>query len=67
MRTVVTDRVEWSVGLSVCRDREPFRNGLSDGEAVWDVDSDVPWEPCIALGPDPRAKGNFEGQRGGPL
>jgi len=36
---IVTDGVAWSVGLSVCHDREPCKNGWTDQDAVWDVDS----------------------------
>jgi len=43
MRPNVTDGVARSVGLSfgrsVCHDREPGKNGWTDRDAVWDVDS----------------------------
>jgi len=38
MRPIVTDRVAWSVGLSVCHDREHRKNGWTDRDAVWYVD-----------------------------
>jgi len=39
-----------SVCLSVCHDREACKNGWTDQDAVWDVDSDGPKEACIRLG-----------------
>jgi len=38
-----TDGVVWSV----CHDREPRKNGWTDRDAVWDVDSGGPREPCV--------------------
>jgi len=35
MRPIVTDRVAWSVGRSVCHDREPCKNHWTDRDAVW--------------------------------
>ena len=50
------------VCLSVCHDREPCKNGWTDRDAVWVVDSGGPNEPCIRWGPDPpMRRGNFEG------
>jgi len=41
MHPIVTERVTWSasrsVGLSVCHDREPCKNGGTDRDAVWVV------------------------------
>jgi len=36
---IVTDGVAWSVGLSVCHSREPCKNGWTDRDALWAVDS----------------------------
>jgi len=44
-RPIATDEVAWSVGRSVCHDREPCTNGCTDPDAVWAVDSNVPKEP----------------------
>ena len=47
-------------GLSVCthtsvsHERESCRNGWSDRDAVWDVDSRELKKPCIKWDPDPR-------------
>jgi len=63
MRPIVTDRVAWSVALSVCCTSEPCKNGWSDRDAVWVVDSGGPKEPCIRWAPDPfMGRGNFEGK-----
>jgi len=40
MRPIVTDGVVWSVGPSVCHDRESCKSGWTDREEVSDVDSD---------------------------
>ena len=51
MRPIVTDEVAWSVGRSVCHDHhEPHKNGLTDRDAVWVVDSGGPAEVCITWG-----------------
>ena len=42
MRSVITDRVVWSDGLSVCDSSEPCKNGWTDPDAVWDLDSGGP-------------------------
>jgi len=65
----VTDRVGWSVGLSVgvsvCHTSESCKNGCNDRDAVWVEDSGGPKEPCISWGPDPpMERDNFEGERG---
>jgi len=39
MRPIVTDRVAWSVGRSVCHTSEPSKNGWTDGGVVWVEDS----------------------------
>jgi len=33
--------------LSVCHDHELYKNGLTDRDAVWDIDLGGPKEPCI--------------------
>jgi len=54
MRLIVTDRVEWSVGLSVGLSQyEPCKSGRTDRDAVWVVGSGGLKEPCIRWGPDP--------------
>jgi len=45
MRTIVTDRVAWSVGPSVCHCRELGENGL--WAQVLDIGPDSPMEPCV--------------------
>jgi len=50
MRPIVTERVAWSVGLSVCPTSEPCKNGCTDRDAVWVQDSSGPKEPCIRCG-----------------
>ena len=44
MRPVVTDRVAWSVHLSVCHDREPCKNCWIDQHAILIVDLGGPKE-----------------------
>jgi len=49
MRPIVTDRVAWSVSLSVClsvcHTGEPCKNGCTDRGAVWVEDAGGPKEP----------------------
>jgi len=52
MRPVVTDRVAWSDGLSVCHTCEPCRNGWINVDAVWTEESVGTKEPCIRWDPD---------------
>ena len=47
MRSIVTDRVVSSVGLSVCHASEPCKNGCTDRDAFWDVDSGGSNESCV--------------------
>jgi len=49
MRPIVTDRIAWSVGRSVCHTSEPRKNGWTDRDAVWVEDS--------GGGPDPPLEG----------
>jgi len=44
MRPIVT----MSVCLSVGREHEPYKNGLTDRNVVGDLDSDGPKEPCVS-------------------
>jgi len=37
----VADGIAWSVGRSVCHDREPCKNRWTDRYVVWVVDSGV--------------------------
>jgi len=57
MQPIVTDRVVWSVGLSVCHTTEPCKNGCTDRDAVGVDDLVGPREPCIRWGPDPPWEG----------
>jgi len=62
MQPIVTDRVAWSVGRSVRHSREPYKNGRTDRDAVWVVNSGglnhpldgvhtTPWEgPILGIG-----------------
>jgi len=50
MQPIVTDGVAWSVGLSVCHNREPCKNGRTARDAVWDVDSGEPNKPRVRWG-----------------
>jgi len=45
MRPIVTDRVVWSVSLSVCHSSEPCKNGSTDRDSVYVEDSGWPIEP----------------------
>jgi len=68
MRHIVTDGVALCVCLSVCRSvcgyREPSKNGWTDRDIVWGVDSGGPKEPCITYRVRiPMRRGNFEGGR----
>jgi len=40
LQPIVTNRVAWSIGQSVCHTSEPCKNGWTDRFAVWVVDSD---------------------------
>jgi len=42
MRPIVTDEVAWSVSLSVCHDLQHCRNGETDRDALWVVNSGGP-------------------------
>jgi len=60
MRAILTDRVAWSVGLSVClsdlsvsHTSEHCKNGCTDRAAVWVEDLGGSGEPYIRWGPDP--------------
>jgi len=60
MRPIVTDRVAWSVGLSVCDTSEPCKNGCADRDVVWVVGSSGPKESCVRWG-SRRAEGHCHG------
>ena len=68
MWSVVADGVAWSVclsvGQSVCHNHEPCKNDRTDRDAVWDVDSGGPKEPCIRWSPDPPWELVILGERG---
>jgi len=68
MRPIFTNRVEWSVGLSVCHASEPCKNCCTNRDAVWIGDSGWSKEPCIRWeSRSPIGGGNFEGERGAPI
>jgi len=73
MQPVVTDRVVWTAGRSVCLSACGFVSRSvtlmsTDRDAVWVEDSGGPKEPCVRWGPDlPMGRGIFEGGRGIPL
>jgi len=46
-RPIVTDRVAWRVGRSVCHTSEPCKNGCTDRDAIWVEHSGGPREACI--------------------
>jgi len=66
MQPILTDRVAWSVSLSVCHTSEPCKNGRTDRAAFWVEDLGGPGEPCISIkwGPDP-PMGRGKKQKGG--
>ena len=64
MRPIVTDRVAWSVGLSVCHTSQPCKNGWTDLDVVWVEDSGEPKEPCVRWGPDPACVWTILGGKG---
>ena len=67
MRPVVTDRLVWSVSLSVTV-VSPAKTADTDRDGVWVEDLGGPKEPCIRWGfRSPMGMGNFKGERGGPL
>jgi len=53
MRLIVTDRVAWSV----CHSCEPCKNGWTNWDAVWIVDSSGPKHPRIGWAPDRLCEG----------
>jgi len=62
MRPILTDRVAWSVGLSVTL-VSPAKTA-----AFWVEDLGGPGEPCIRWGPDPpMGRGKFVGDNGHPI
>jgi len=68
MWPILTDRVLWSVRLSVCHTSEPCKNGCTDRAAVWVEDLDGPGNHVLDWGPDPPWEGaNFGGRMGVPL
>jgi len=68
MHPIVTDRVAWSVSLSVCHTSEPCKNGWTDRDAIWVEDSGGPKELCIRWRfRSPMGNGNFERGKGRPI
>ena len=63
MRPILTDRVAWSVGLSVCHTSEPCKNGCTDRAAVWVEDLGWPGNHVLDGVQIPHGKGQiFEGE-----
>jgi len=63
MWPIVTDGIVWFL----CQDREPVKNGSTDGDIVWVVDLGGHKEPCIRWGSiSPHAKWQFRGGKGQP-
>ena len=50
------------VGRSVYHSLEPCKNGWTDGDAVWAMDSAGPKEPCTILGPATSMQRQFWGE-----
>ena len=46
---ILTDRVAWSVGLSVCHTSEPCKNACTDRAAVWVEDLGGPGNDVLYL------------------
>jgi len=70
MWPIVTNRVEWSVWLSVClsvcHTSERYKNGWTDRDVVWVMDSGEPKEACIRWSPDPACEGALIRGKGMP-
>jgi len=72
MRLILTDRVAWSDGLSVCRSvchtSEPCKNGCTDRAAFWVEDLGGPGNHVLDGGPvPPMGRGKFFGENGRPI
>jgi len=71
MWSIVADGVAClavAVGLSVCYNCEPCKNGWTDWHVVWDDEWCGLSVPRITRGfRSPYAKGNFEGEKGWPI
>ena len=69
MRPILTDRVAWSVGLSICHTSERCKNGCTDRAAVWVEDLGGPGNLVLDRGPDPPWKGTIflGGENGRPI
>jgi len=52
---------------SVCRTSEPCKNGWTNQDALWVMDSGGPKEPCIKWGTDPPWEVAIFRGRGGPM
>jgi len=65
--SVVCLSVGLSVSWSVTRS-EPCKNGWTDRDVLWVVDSDGPKKPCVRWGVQiPVGKGQFWGRKGRPI
>jgi len=50
MRPILTNRVAWSVGWSVCHTSESCKNGWSNRGAIWVEHSGGSLELCVRWG-----------------
>jgi len=68
MRPIVTDRVAWSVRLSVCHDREPCEKKAEPIEMLFGLLTEVdPTNRALDGGPDAPCEGSsVKGERDGP-
>jgi len=58
MQPIITDRVVWSVSLSVTL-MSSAKNGSTDQDAIWVDDFWGPRNHVLDVGPDPHGKGQF--------
>jgi len=63
MRCIVTNRVAWSVGRSVCYTSEPYKIGWIERDNVWVEDLGWPREPCIRWASSSPWEGAISGER----
>jgi len=59
--TIATDRVAWSVGLTVCNKREPCKSGWTNCDTIWELTWVGPRNHLLDRVQMPHARGTFEG------